>query len=429
MITAQDYWGAWARGDDVPGGLSSLAGVNVSRETALSVAAVWACVGLIADSVATMPLGAYVGDEREKTPLSPSPRWLKYANSEQTLLECVHQQVVSLLLDGTAYIYTPRDKNGDVLEMWLVDSRLVIPRREYVNGRLQLRYYIYTQPTVGSYYAPTPPDNFRGHTVLGQTEMFHVKAFALPGWLRGMPPLEVARNMVAGAIAGQEMGTRFYGQGMNANGIIEIPEGVTDDQVKQLKEDFRNRNGGLRNMHMPPVLTGGAAWKSMSITPEQAQFLEARKFSVAEVARWFRVPPHMVGDVERSTSWGSGIEQQGIAFVTHTLLPWIERLEAAYSRYMLLFDDDAFVKFDTSRLLRGDIKTRYERNASAIGWGWMNPNEARADEDLPPRDGGDEYLSPLNMQASGSGDPSATFKSVSPNQSQPGEPPANEGAK
>lgn len=427
-ITSQDYWGAWARGDVDTAGFGTPAGIYVSREAALAVAAVWACVSLIADSIATMPAYAYDGDETKKEKLPNQPPWLNQANSEQSFLECVHQQIVSLLLDGTAYVYTPRDAYGDVLEMWLVDSRLVIPRREPSgpNGELQLEYHVYPQPTVGSYYAPTPPDNFRGAIRLTQLEMFHVRALTLPGWLRGVPPLEMARNMLGSAIAGQELGTRFFGQGLNAPGVIEVPDDLTDDQVRQLKDDFKSRNAGLRNMHVPPVLTGGATYKTTIISPEQAQFLEQRKFSVAEVARWFRVPPHMVGDMEKSTSWGSGIEQQGIAFVTNTLRPWIERLEKAYTRYGLLFDPGAFVRFDVNQLLRGDSQSRAVRNAGYIGWGVMSPNEARAEEGWAPREGGDEFLSPLNMQISGGADPIAGIKSVPAPQTTPGEPPEPE---
>src|SRR5690606_40850407 len=106
------------------------------------------------------------------------------------------------------------------------------------------------------------------------------------------------------------------------------------EQAKELKQDFARRNSGLRNAHLPAVLTGGAKWNQTTVSPEQAQFLESRKFTVAEVARFFRVPPHMISDVERETSWGTGIEQQGIGFVTYTLRPWLERLEQAYTRHL-----------------------------------------------------------------------------------------------
>lgn len=416
-IYAQDFWGAWGRGDAVSGGgYQTVAGVNVSRETALSISAVFSCVCLIADNIATMPAYAYTGDEKFHTKLANQPSWLKIANAEQTFLEVVHQTIVALLLDGTAYLYTPRDQYGDVLEMWLVDSRMVIPRREPVGpgGSLALTYYVTPSPSVGSYYAPTPPDNFRNHVRLSPLEMFHVKALTLPGYLRGMPPLDAARNMLGGAIAGQEMGSRFFGQGMNSPGVIEVAEDLTPEQARQLKDDFKARNAGLANMHVPPVLTGGASFKPTMISPEQAQFLESRKFSVAEIARWFRVPPHMIGDMEKSTSWGSGIEQQSIAFVTNTLRPWIERLERAYSRYMLMFEPDSYIRFDEKRLLRGDSKTRAEVDAIRIAWGTRSPNEARLDEGEPPREGGDVYLEPLNMQASGGADPMGTIKSINP---------------
>jgi HK97 family phage portal protein len=419
-IFAQDFWGAWAKGevDSPAGGYSTMAGLSVSRESALGVPALWACVNLIADSIATMPAYAYEGIEPAKTRLSAQPSWLKNANTEQTFLDCVHQQLVSLLTDGSAYVYTPRDRFGEVTELWLVDARMVIPRREPDGrGGLELVYYVSSQPSIGSPYAPTPPDNFRNRIRLTQLEMFQVRALTMPGWLKGVSPIDAARNMIASAIAGQELGTRFFGQGMNSPGVIEVPEDLTPEQTSDLKQDFRDFNTGLRNMHVPPILTGGASWKTTMISPEQAQFLESRKFSVTEIARWYRVPPHMVGDIENSTSWGAGIEQQGIAFVTNTLRPWIERLEAVYSRYLLLFEPAAFIRFDTNQLLRGDMAARAVRNASAIGWGYMSPNEAREEEGWAPRPGGDDFLEPLNMQLSGGDKPRASFKGAAPDPS------------
>ena len=259
-------------------------------------------------------------------------------------------------------------------------------------------------------YEVTAEDGTR--RTLGPMEMFHVQAFSLPGQLKGVPPLEMARNMIGAGLAGQEYGERFFAQGLGAAGVIEVPGDLTIEQARELKSDFAKANTGLRKQHLPPVLTAGAKWAQLSISPEQAQFLESRQFSVAEVARFYGVPPHMIGDVERSTSWGTGIEQQGIGFVTYTLMPWLERLEQAYTRH-LLFRPGGFVKFNVSGLLRADLKTRMEAHAIGRQWGWRSADEVRAFEDERPLpDGlGQSYMVPLNMAVMGGPTPA--------------EPPAN----
>lgn len=392
----------WSRGDE-GGGLTSLAGTTVNQDSALSISAVWACVTLIADTVATMPLGAYVRTApNTREVLAPEPRWLSEPNEEQTRIEWVFQQLVSLLLNGTSYVYTIRDRLGDVTEAWNVDPRLVYPRRERIGGRYRRVYYVFPQHAVGP-NATAPPDDFKDRVRLGPYDMFHTAAFSAPGMLRGIPPLERAREMLGAALAGQEMGARFYGQGMNASGVIEVDEDLTPPQAKDLKEDFSRMNGGLKRMHLPPVLTGGAKFRQISITPEQAQFLQARRFSVVEIARWFRVPPHLVGELERTTSWGKGIEENNIGFARYTLAPWIERLEQAYRRYMLMFQPNAYARFDMSSLLRGDHTARANYYAQGRQWGWLNGDDVHAAEDMPPMpDGlGQSYWVPLNMQELG----------------------------
>jgi len=397
-ITNEAYWGQWAAGNDTPFG--TRADVTVNRDTSLGVATVWACVSLIADAVAAMPLQAFnrVG-EHDREPLNPPPRWLVQPNEEQTRFEWVFQQLVSLLMAGTSYVYTPRDAAGNVTEVWNVDPRVVIPRRETVGGRRRLVYYVYPQHAVGP-IALTPPDDFKDHIRLGPLDMFHTIAFAQPGYLIGVPPLEIAREMIGSAIASQAMGAQFYRQGMTSSGVIEYPDDLQPDQAKELKEDFAKLSGGWRNVGIPPVLTGGASFKQITITPEQAQFLESRNFSVLEIARWFRVPPHLVGDMERTTSWGSGMEQNNIAFANYTIRPWIERLEQAYNRNLLLFQPDAFTRFDMTSLMRGDAKARADYYASGRIHGWLNGDTISAQEGLPsplPDGAGEKYWMPANM--------------------------------
>lgn len=366
----------WAKGDD---GWQSLvpSGVKVTRETAMQLSAVWACVRILSDTVSTLPVGTFrrEGDVRIPT---PRPRWLDAPNPDQTRVEFVEQQVGSMLLDGNAFIMTVRDRFGDIVDLWNVHPDLVEPKR--VGGQL---VYDVTDPDTGQV------------TVLTRAQMFHIPCFAWPGQLRGVSPLEHARRVIGLGLASQEYAEKFYGQGMHGAGIIESKEPLTPDQGKELKRDFTRLAHGMANAHLPVVLSGGASWKPLSVTPEQGQFLESRKYSVAEIARWFRVPPHLIADVERSTSWGTGIEEQNIGFVTYGIRHLLERIEQAWTRWLFPFTDE-FVKFNVDGLLRGDQKSRYDAYAVSRQWGWMNADEIRALEDLPPLpDGlGQKYLIP-----------------------------------
>lgn len=397
-VSDSALWAAWRAGEDSGLTNQTPAGVIVNRQTALGLAAVWACVGLISDSIATLPVDTVTEDDYGVQKLyRPRQAWLDTPNPEQTTVDFRFNQIASLLLHGSAFVYTVRDqrrgKFGDILEAWVIDPQMVQVRREFrPDGTLELVYYVMVargqQSPVGPFRVPAGP------------EMFHIVGPQIhSGYPQGLPPLEVARMMYGGAIASQEMGARFFGSGMNAGGVIEVPEDMTNEQAKQVKEDFGRANGGIRKMHLPPVLTGGATFKQMTISPEQAQFLQHREFTVDEIARWFRVPPHMIGHLVRSTSWGTGIEFQGMTFVNYTLRPWIERLEAAWTRWMLIFQPGVKVRFNVTGLLRGDHQTRANWYASARQWGWMSADDIRAMEGMAPLpDGtGGEYLRPVNM--------------------------------
>lgn len=373
-IDSADVWGAWRH--DSEGG-DEATGVHVNRDTALGISVVWSCVSLISDSIATLPVDTYTdnGDGSLK-PYTPRPAWLDVPNPEQTRVEFIFGQVASLLLDGCAPIYTLRDKKGDVIEAYALDPRWVQIRREpQPDGSLAIVYYV----MVGK-GQQSPVGPFR---VVAGPEMFHINAFqANSSWPRGIPPLEVARLMFGSSIAAQEMGARYFGHGMNASGVIETPE-MTTDQAQQLKHDFAKANSGLRKMHLPPVLTGGATWKQITISPEQSQFLEQRLFSVEEIARFFRVPPFMIGELQKSTSWGAGIEQQGIGYVRYTLTPWITRLEESWRRHMLLFQPGVKFRFDIDELMRGDAAGRSAYFKARFMTASMSANDIRRYEREP----------------------------------------------
>src|SRR3972149_851647 len=204
VIRDEQLWGAWARGEDVVTDVSP-SGVRAPRDSALRLSAVYACVRLIADAIAGMPVDTFVRRDGSRIPLRPRPRWLDEPNSEQDRFTWVHQQLVSLLLDGTAYIWLSRDDRGDVLEAWVVPPERVTMRRGADSDGLR-----------SVLYEVTADDGAKG--TLGPMGMFHVPAFSLPGQLKGVPPLEMARNMIGAGLAGQEDGERFFAQGLRAGG-------------------------------------------------------------------------------------------------------------------------------------------------------------------------------------------------------------------
>jgi HK97 family phage portal protein len=370
------------------------AGVNVDRDSMLGVSAVWACVSLISDSIATLPVKMYAPgvDGAADQPLSdPPPGWLEDPNPEQTIVDFKFGTVASLLLHGNAYVYLVRDRKMNIVEAWILDPRWVQVRREYQpDGSLALNYYVQVgkgmQSPVGPFKVPAGPD------------MFHIMAFQPnSSWPMGISPLDNARMMWGAAIAGQEMGTRWFSQGFNAAGVIETADDMTLEQAKGIKQGFADANtGGPRKMHYPPVLTGGASWKQIQISPEQAQFLQQRQFAVDEIARWFRVPPHMIGNLEKTTSWGSGIEEQTIGFVKFTCRPWIERIEHAWNRHMMVFEKGRFLRFDTKAFERGNLVNQADFFTKMHGIGMVTANEGRGELGLPPFDGGDEHYFPVN---------------------------------
>ena len=387
-ITSSSFWKAWAAGDESLPGNDDATGVRVDRTGALGLSAVWACISLIADSIATLPVDTFTTDADGVTlkPARPRPAWLDQPNPEQTNVDFTFNQVASLLSEGNAFVYNVLDRRGNVIEAWVLDPTYVYVLREpsRTTGRLTLAYYVMVEQGQQSPVGP-----FR---IEAGPEMFHVVAFqTAANWPRGIAPLEVARRMFGSAIAGQEMGARFFGHGMNAAGVIETDEDMQMQQARDLKRNFAEANRGVRNMHMPPVLTNGAKFKQIQITPEQSQFIEQRRFSVEEIARFFRVPPYMVGELSKTTTYGSGVEEQGIGFVTYTLRPWIARLERAWTRRMLFTTPGVQIKFDVDGLERGDRAARADYYQKQFMVGAMSPSDISRSEGRGPIEGGDIY--------------------------------------
>ncbi|MFX0573111.1 phage portal protein [Nocardia nepalensis] len=353
----------------------SESGVTVSERTALQHLTVYACVRLVADAVASLPLDAYRSRGKVREEISPAPSWVRRPDPRWTRFEWLFQVVCSLALRGNAYLHiTARDLSQfpTVLEPLHPDEVIlhgVDTRGIPTGGRIS--YSFLGQP-------------------IPAADIVHLRRFVLPGSLIGLSPIEQARQSIGLGLAAERFGARWFGQSANPSSVLETDQPLSADAVTHLQKQWISSHGGRRH---PAVLSGGVKWRPISITPEESQFLETRKFQRAEIAMLYGVPPHMIGDTEKSTSWGSGIEQQSIGFATFTLRPWLTCIEDALSD---LLPRGQLAKFNVGGLLRGDQRARYDAYASARNAGWMSVNEIRALEDLPPIPGGDSYIQPLN---------------------------------
>jgi hypothetical protein len=222
--------------------------------------------------------------------------------------------------------------------------------------------------------------------------MIHITELRLPGDLRGRSRIELIKENLGLAKALEEFAARFFGQGSSASGIIEFPGNLTREQAKDLVSGFEEGHKGLRRSHRPGVLFGGAKFTKTTVDNDSAQFLESRRFAVEEIARIFRVPPSMLGVTTPGAMSYASVEQNGIQYVTHTLRPYIEKIEEGYSR---LLSGRAFMKFNVDGLLRGDQASRYASFSTGIQSGFLSINDIHRLEDMSPVEGGDSYRVPL----------------------------------
>jgi HK97 family phage portal protein len=359
-------------------GYSADSGVHVSDRTALQLVAVYACVRLLADSVASLPLDVYRKSDNVRAEVSPTPRVIKQPNSDLTPFEWKFQTVTSLAMRGDSFdVITGRDRLEFATELLPVHPDIVEVEPDRNTGK--------------------PAYKVNGERV-PSADMVHIRRFSLPGALTGLAPIEQARQGIGLGLAAERYGARWFGDSANPSSVLETEQDLTDAQVLRNQKSWVQSHGGRRH---PAVMSGGLKWKQISITPNESQFLETRRFQRSEIAMLFGVPPHMIGDTEKSTSWGTGIEQQSIGFVTYTLRPWLTCIESALSK---LLPRGQFVRFNVDALLRGDTKSRYEAYTQARNAGWLNVDEIRELEDRAPiPDGsGQSYVQPLNMGPLGS---------------------------
>lgn len=366
-------------------------GKTVNERTALQTTAVYACVRILSETIASLPLHVYRYTEGGKakdtehvlyTLLHDEP------NPDMTSFVFRETLMSHLLIWGNAYSQIIRDRSGQVIGLYpLLPDQMSVHRSE--KGKL---FYVYNR-----YEEDNPNFQEKGSIVLSQEEVLHIPGLGFDG-LIGYSPIALAKNAVGMTLACEEYGASFFGNGANPGGVLEHP-GILKDPGK-VRDSWNAVYQGTRNAHKVAVLEEGMSYKQIGIPPEEAQFLETRKFQINEIARLFRIPPHMVGDLEKSSF--SNIEQQSLEFVKYTLDPWVVRFEQALKKSLLLPEEKKthFIKFNVDGLLRGDYQSRM--NGYAIGRqnGWLSTNDIRELEGLnpiPPEEGGDLYLINGNM--------------------------------
>ena len=369
----------------------STSGKRVNERTSMQMTAVYSCVRILSEAVAGLPLHFYkYTDNGGKEKAAGHPLYFLLhdePNPEMTSFVFRETLMTHLLLWGNAYAQIIRNGKGEVIGLYpLMPDRMAVDRDS--KGQL---YYEYT---VGMDDAPT----VKGSTViLPPSEVLHIPGLGFDG-LVGYSPIAMAKNAIGMAIACEEYGAKFFANGAQPSGVLEHP-GTLKDPSK-VRESWQSTFGGSHNANKVAVLEEGMKYTPISISPNEAQFLETRKFQIDEIARIFRVPPHMVGDLDKSSF--SNIEQQSLEFVKYTLDPWVVRWEQSLTRSLLSTDEKKrfFVKFTLEGLLRGDYASRMSGYATARQNGWMSANDIRELENLdriPAELGGDLYLINGNM--------------------------------
>ena len=369
---------------------SSASGKRVNERSAMQMTAVYSCVRILSEAVASLPLHLYEYTDAGTAKATQHPLYVLLhdePNPEMTSFIFRETLMTHLLLWGNAYAQVIRNGRGEVIALYpLMPDRMTVDRDE--QGRLYYEYRVSSEDA---------PINETGSVRLAPADVLHIPGLGFDG-LVGYSPIAMAKNAIGLAIATEEYGSKFFANGAAPSGVLEHP-GTLKDPAR-IRESWQATFGGSTNAGRVAVLEEGMKYAPISIAPEQAQFLETRKFQINEIARIFRVPPHMIGDLEKSSF--NNIEQQSLEFVKYTLDPWVSRWEQAIVRTLLTADEKKryYVKFNVDGLLRGDYKSRMEGYNIGRQGGWMSANDIRALENLdliPDEEGGNLYLVNGNM--------------------------------
>ena len=293
-------------------GTSTYSGVSITQDNSLRLSTVYACVRLLADTVSTLPVDSFVRRDGVRTPFRPRPLWLDIPDPDLGTTRDEHftQVMVSLLLDGNAFVRVVRDAAGEVLALIVLDPKRVEVRR---NDAYQIEYKLRDTDVV-----------------LAKSEVLHITEMRKPGALRGTSRIDELKEVFGLSAALDEFASRFFGQGSQTTGVIEVPGALTREQAKDLVDSFEEGHKGLARSHRPGVLFGGAKFSKTGVDPNEAQMLESRKMQVEEIARAFRVPLHMLSTAIPGAMSYASVEQNAIQFATYTIRPYLSQIGRAH---------------------------------------------------------------------------------------------------
>ena len=360
------------------------AGVNVTAATALSTSAVFACVRVIAETIASLPLKIYErdGDARKPDPAHPLYALLNSTgpNPWQTAPEFWEMMLGHNVLRGNAYAFKVVDGNRKLLGLVPLDPSCI--EVDAKGNGIEQAEITYTYNTAEKKRVQIPFD-----------DIWHLKGISSDGFV-GLSPLSLAREAIGLSLAAESHGSIYFKNGAKTSGVVSYPGKLKEPAYERFKESVQEAISG-ENKFKVLLLEEGASWSQVGMSNEDSQFLETRQFQVEDIARIFRVPTILIGHPDKASTYASA-EQFMISFVTHTIRPWLVRLEKSISKHLLSEKDRPryFAEFKVDGLLRGDTKSRYEAYAIARQNTWMNANEIRALENMDPRAGGDIYENP-----------------------------------
>jgi len=356
----------------------SSTGIPVDETSAITLSAVWASVRIISETLASIPVDVYYrdGETRRRASEHPVSKLIAH-NPNKTSSSFTFRETLAanLCLHGNAYAIIVRDAAARPIELVSVH-----PNRVKIKVNKGEKFYTVDDKKTYS-----------------DEEMLHFVGLSFDG-VKGQSPLDALRDAIGMGIAAQQFGAEFFANGANMGGVLTHPGRLTDDQIKRLKDSWNRSNAGLGKSNGTAVLEEGMKYERIGIPPDAAQFLQSRRFTVEDIARAFRVPPAMLAEMSNSST-RANVEEQAISFVRDTMNPYIARFETEFNRKLFREDElgTYYVRFTVDGLLRGDIKTRYSSYSIARQWGWLSVNDIRDLENLNPIEGGDTYLSPLNM--------------------------------
>jgi len=374
-ISFSDVYG---RGLDLFGGGSNTAsGKPVTTTTALEVSTVFACVRILSESVATLPLDTMRRNNGIPQPVRPRPEWLSFNQGPWNKIEISGMIMMSLLLEGNAYVATVRDGMGVIQWLDVLDPDKVTPSRNK-DGTIS--------------FAVRQVNGSEAH--FSEMDIKLIRGMMLPGSLTGLSPINYARETIGLSRAATEFGAAFFGNGAVPGSTIEVPNDLSEVGAKILRDTWEQAHRGVGNSSRLAVLTEGAKFSKVTVNPDEAQFLQTREFQVPDIARFYGVPLHMLA--QEGPQLGSTTSEIGQAFVQHSLRPWIERLEAAFTDLMALDEtmpSGTFVRLNVDSLMRGNHADRISTYSVAVTQGIYTINEVRKWEGLKPVEWGDTPIS------------------------------------